>query len=98
MQAHTLKPGAIAPTNTRHVPVLPDIAGATLMRAPAVAAACGISKSYVWLLTRTGKFPQPIRFGTSANGRNTVTAWRTADVAAWLADPAAWQSAHGVEG
>lgn len=85
-QASSLNQGA------RHAPLPPDVNAASLMRVPAVAAACGVSKSAVWTWCRQGRFPQPRRFGR-------ITAWRTSDVMAFLADPAGWQAAHAkVEG
>lgn len=68
----------------------PDVNAVSLMRLPSVVASCGIAKSTVWHLVRQGRFPQPLRFGR-------ITAWRTAEVAAWLADPTTWQAAHRVE-
>lgn len=87
-------------TNTaRNAPQTPPpqtaISAASLLRLPAVLAAIGkgggpkgmSGASTVWHWVSTGRFPQPIRFGR-------VTAWRSADVAQWLADPAAWHAAN----
>jgi len=76
--------------STKPVPMPPDVGAASFMRLPAVVAATGVSKGTVWNWSRKGKFPQPVRFGA-------ITAWRSADVLAWLSDPNAWQAAQSVE-
>lgn len=82
-----LRPSA---PSTKPTPLPPDVSAASFMRLPAVVAACGVSKGTVWNWCRKCKFPQPLRFGR-------ITAWRSADVLAWLADPRAWQATQGAE-
>lgn len=91
MQPRTFPPEADAPRlKPQHAPLPPDVSAASFMRLPAVVAACGVSKGTVWNWSRKGKFPRPIRFGA-------ITAWRSADVLAWLADPQAWRETKGAE-
>ncbi|MDP1649587.1 MAG: AlpA family phage regulatory protein [Rubrivivax sp.] len=52
----------------------------TLMRAPAVRLATGYSRSSIYALMKAGKFPKPV---TLAGGG--AVAWRSSDVAAWIA-------------
>jgi prophage regulatory protein len=77
--------------STKPITLPSDIGAASFMRLPAVVAATGVSKGTIWNWSRKGKFPQPIRFGA-------ITAWRSADVLAWLADPNAWPASQGEEG
>lgn len=84
MLTHTSQRGTHSPTKAA---LPPDVNAVSLMRLPAVVTSCGIAKSTVWHLVRQGRFPQPMRFGR-------ITAWRAADIAAWLTDPAAWQAVH----
>lgn len=71
----------------KHAPLPPDVSAASFMRLPAVLTATGASASAIWAWCRQSKFPQPVRFGR-------ITAWRAADVLAWLADPEAWRADH----
>lgn len=80
------------PTRTNnYTPLQPDISAASLMRLPSVMAATGLARSTVWHKARCGAFPVPIRFGR-------VTAWRSADVANWLSNPAAWRADNTTTG
>jgi len=85
-----INPGApfVAP-KPRHAPLPPDVSAASFMRVPAVAMATGAAISTIWTWARQGKFPEPVRFGR-------ITAWRSSDVTAFLADPAGWRATHSV--
>jgi prophage regulatory protein len=54
-----------------------------------VAHLLGASRSWVWMLTRDGKLPAPIKLS------QRCTRWRLAQVREWMADPLAWQAANG---
>ncbi|WP_132580202.1 AlpA family phage regulatory protein [Paralcaligenes ureilyticus] len=56
-----------------------------------VAQLLSASRSWPWKLSSEGKFPQPIRLSSRC------TRWRLSDVRIWMADPQAWQRAHGGE-
>ena len=87
-RAKSAIPAAPVVPKPQHAPLPPDVNAASFMRLPAVkAAAGGVSGSTIWTWCRQAKFPQPVRFGR-------ITAWRAADVLAWLADPEGWRAAH----
>lgn len=82
------KPEAAIPrTKSPYIPLPPDISAASLIRLPAVATACDAGKSTILNWVRQGRFPAPLKLGN-------YTAWKSADVAAWCADPAGWVKAH----
>ena len=56
-----------------------DIEGERLMRRDEVLHLCGISKSTLDEMVRTGVFPRPVRINQRAVG------WRVRDVLDWLA-------------
>lgn len=82
-------PAAPVIPKPQHASLPPEVSAASLMRLPAVKAATGASGGSIWTWCRADppKFPAPVRFGR-------ITAWRTADVLAWLADPEAWRAAQ----
>lgn len=49
-----------------------------LIRLPRVVALTGYGKSTIWERARAGTFPAPVRLGANA------TAWREAEVIAWI--------------
>lgn len=49
-----------------------------LLRPPQVLALVGVSKSTWWKLVRDGRAPQSVKLS------DRCTAWRAADVAAWI--------------
>ncbi|TAL89591.1 MAG: AlpA family phage regulatory protein [Candidimonas sp.] len=54
-----------------------------------VAQLLSCSRSWPWKLSSEGKFPKPIRLSARC------TRWSRLSVLAWMADPQAWQAAHG---
>jgi prophage regulatory protein len=54
-----------------------------------VAHLLGASRSWVWVLTREGKLPAPIKLS------QRCTRWRLVEVREWMANPLAWQAAKG---
>ena len=87
MQSNQAKPTDLAPTKPISALLPSDLDAGRLIRLPAVSAATGQAKSTIWSKVRQSLFPQPLRFGR-------ITAWRAADVAEWLNDPAGWMAAH----
>ncbi len=49
-----------------------------LLRLPEVLRMCGISKSQLYRMVRSGEFPAPVRISRRA------VAWRGKDLLAWL--------------
>ena len=56
-----------------------DLDGERLMRREEVLYLCGISRSTLDTMVRTGRFPRPVRTNNRAVG------WRVKDVLIWLA-------------
>jgi prophage regulatory protein len=54
------------------------VSSSALMRRPAVLAATGLSKSYLYQLVAEGRFPAPRKIGMRA------VAWNEADVREWI--------------
>jgi prophage regulatory protein len=50
-----------------------------LLRLPAVEAETGLSRATIYRLASEGAFPAPVKLGARAS------AWRTADIDAWIA-------------
>lgn len=65
------------PANTA-IPAQHLLEAGGLLRLPQVVALVGVSKSHWWALVRAGRAPAAVRIGTRC------TAWRAADVAAWI--------------
>lgn len=55
-----------------------------LITVKAVASLLSMGVSTVWLKTKQGKFPEPIKISPQ------VTRWRLSDVNAWLENPTGW--------
>ena len=51
-----------------------------LMRLPEVVRLCGISRSQLYRMVRSGEFPAPVRISRRA------VAWREKEILAWLED------------
>ncbi|WP_414640246.1 helix-turn-helix transcriptional regulator [Bordetella sp.] len=83
----SIKSAAAASAKSVNVLLSVDVGAISLIRLPGVAAACGAGKSTILNWVRQGRFPRPVKFGN-------YTAWKSADVAAWCADPAGWVKAH----
>lgn len=81
------KSTAAVSANPVNVLLSMDVNAVSLIRLPAVAAICDAGKSTILNWVRQGRFPTPVKFGN-------YTAWKSADVAAWCADPAGWVKAH----
>ncbi|NRF50002.1 AlpA family phage regulatory protein [Pseudomonas stutzeri] len=90
MPSPSSKSAAAIPGRPVDLPLPADVSAASLIRLPAVATACGAGKSTILYWVRQGRFPAPLKFGR-------YTAWKSSDVAAWCADPAAWAKAHAPE-
>ena len=88
MTSLSQKPEATTPhAKSLYIPLPPDVSAASLIRLPAVAIACDAGKSTILNWVRQGQFPAPLKLGK-------YTAWKSADVVAWCADPAGWVKAH----
>jgi len=48
------------------------------IRVKDVAQMIGMGRSTVWMLTKQGKFPQPLRLGPK------VTVWRLSEIEKWI--------------
>ncbi|MGX5672181.1 helix-turn-helix transcriptional regulator [Thermomonas fusca] len=72
--AATRKP----PAPSRDMPAQYLLEAGGLLRLPQVLALVGVSKSTWWKLVREGRAPQAVKIG------DRCTAWRAADVSAWL--------------
>ena len=59
-----------------------------LLRLPEVAAAVGLRKTSIYNNIRTGTFPQPVRLTPRAR------AWRSDEIAAWIAERTAARDAR----
>jgi prophage regulatory protein len=60
-------------------PLSIDYAGFTgFMREPAVLKLVPVAHSTLWMWTRKGLFPRPVKLGPR------MVAWRVSDVQAWL--------------
>ncbi len=55
-----------------------------LLRAADVCAKCELGRTWLYMLTREGRFPRPVKVGTRG------VRWRAGDVDAWLAARAAY--------
>ncbi len=53
-----------------------------MARVNTVARLCAVSKATVWRKVAAGQFPRPVKLS------ERITAWRMADVNAWLASKA----------
>lgn len=67
------------PATSRGMPAQYLLEAGGLLRLPQVLALVGVSKSTWWKLVRDGRAPQAVKIG------DRCTAWRAADVSAWLA-------------
>jgi len=68
----------INPTRTAGMPAQHLLEAGGLLRLPQVLALVGVSKSTWWKLIREGRAPQAVKLS------DRCTAWRSADVSAWI--------------
>lgn len=82
MQGNTRKVATAAKRNTlartAGMPAQYLLEAGGLLRLPQVLALVGVSKSTWWKLVREGRAPQSVKLS------DRCTAWRSADVSAWI--------------
>lgn len=66
------------PARVAGIPTQSPLEAGRLLRLPQVLALVGVSKSTWWKLVRDGRAPQSVKLG------DRCTAWRAADVAAFI--------------
>lgn len=92
MQTAQVHPVRTAPSKPVHETYAASLPATGYVRVRVVAAVCGIAPSTIWKWCADGKFPKQVKLSYK------VSAWPVAQIREWLADPAAWQAAHGQEG
>lgn len=84
--AHTMPGAATTPRGLQDAAtaaIAAAVLGGQLYRKPTVRTITGLSDSTIDRMIRSGTFPQPVKLGPRS------VAWRSADIAVWMASLAA---------